>query len=259
MGEEVKSKTYSHSKLWLFENCPEAYKIKYIDKTFPDLPSSIHAFLGDVTHQSLEWLYNEKIAGKEVSCEELIEHFSLDWMNQFSEELRISFGRAEDYFVKGVRFLAGYYQEHFPFEEKTLNVEKQINFDLDDVGEYKIIGYIDRIALKDGVYEVHDYKTNEAMKTQNQVDNDRQLAFYHLGLKQIYGEDIQVKLIWHFLAHGKSIESSRTDEQLEKLRRETLALIKRIESTKEWPACGKKFCDWCSYKRKNFGQMKLGI
>ena len=29
--EKKGMKLYSHSRLWLFENCPEAYKIKYID------------------------------------------------------------------------------------------------------------------------------------------------------------------------------------------------------------------------------------
>jgi hypothetical protein len=35
-------------ELCLYESCPEAYKVKYIDKTFPELPQSIHAFLGSV-------------------------------------------------------------------------------------------------------------------------------------------------------------------------------------------------------------------
>jgi len=48
------AKLYSYSKLWLFENCPEAYKIKYIDKTFPEIPRSVEAFLGGMVHESLE-------------------------------------------------------------------------------------------------------------------------------------------------------------------------------------------------------------
>ena len=58
--EKKKSKIFSHSRLWLYENCPEAYKVKYIDKKFPDLPKSIEAFLGSMVHDSLEWLYTEK-------------------------------------------------------------------------------------------------------------------------------------------------------------------------------------------------------
>lgn len=252
-----KKQVYSHSKLWLFENCPEAYKIKYIDKTFPDLPGNIHAFLGDLTHQSLEWLYNEKLSDRQVSPEQLVEHFTDNWVNQFSQELRIS-GDQEEYFIKGIKFLVNYYQKNFPFSEPTLETEKQITFSLDKEGKYKITGYIDRIVkISEEKYEVHDYKTNAAMKTQEQVDSDRQLAFYHLGLRELFGQDIQVKLVWHFLAHNKSIESSRTQEELEKLKQDTIDLIKKIESTSEWPACGKKFCDWCSYKQANLGQTKL--
>ena len=47
------------------------------------------------------------------------------------------------------------------------------------------------------------------------------------------------------------MESRRKEEELEQLKKETLELIKKIESTTFWPACGKKWCDWCEYKRLN--------
>ena len=54
---EGKEEVYSHSRLWLYENCPEYFKIKYLDKALPDLPVSMALFLGGVVHESLEWLY----------------------------------------------------------------------------------------------------------------------------------------------------------------------------------------------------------
>ena len=104
---------------------------------------------------------------------------------------------------------------------------------------------------KDGTYEIHDYKTNQFMKKKSELDSDRQLGFYHIGLKEIFGKDIKVKLFWHFLSFNQKVSSERTDEQLEKLKIDTLNLIKSIESETKWKACGKKFCDWCEYKRKN--------
>lgn len=255
---------YSHSKLWLYESCPEAYKIKYIDKTFPDLPLHISLFLGSVVHESLEWLYEIINEGKEVGLDELVENFLTLWRAKFNSTIRLN-GEDEEKFVnKGVKFLVDYYQSNFPFAEKTLDIEKKIFFPLDEDGNYFIQGYIDRIVLNEkGEYEVHDYKTNDVMKSQKEVDRDRQLAFYHLGLQAIYGKDIEVKLIWHFLAHNKNVESKRTQEQLEKLKTETLELIKKIENERAWPACGKPWCDWCSYKAKmkwqNEGNHKLDI
>jgi RecB family exonuclease len=112
-----------------------------------------------------------------------------------------------------------------------------------------IMGYIDRLEKhEDGSYEVHDYKTNDRIKSQGGVDKDRQLAFYHLGLQNLFGGDVKVKLTWHFLAHNKKVHSYRTQEQLDKLKEETIKLIEKINSTEEWPACGKPWCDWCAYK-----------
>lgn len=243
-------KRYSHSKLWLYENCPEAYKVKYIDKMFPDLPLSIELFLGDYVHQSLEWLYEQVIDGVVPELDDLIKHFAENWQNNYSFGLRIRKGNGEDYFNKGIKFLVDYYGNHKPFEEKTIDVEKKITFPLDDKGEYEIVGYIDRIVLgEDGTYEIHDYKTSKYMKSQEEADKDRQLAFYHLGLKNIFGQDARAKLIWHFLAFNHAVSSKRDDSQLENLKKETLALIKKIETTTEWPSCGKPWCDWCAYKK----------
>jgi len=107
------------------------------------------------------------------------------------------------------------------------------------------------VLSESGEFEVHDYKTNAMIKRQAEVDKDRQLAFYHLGLKETYGEEIKVKLIWHFLAHNKDVISHRSDEQLEELKESTLKLIKYIEGNDFWPPCGKRWCDWCSWKKNN--------
>jgi putative RecB family exonuclease len=243
-------RVYSNSRLWLFENCPEAFKIKYVDKLYPDIPKSINLFLGSMAHESLEWLYHKVKNSWNVDMDDLIRHFANNWRQQFSHDLVVKNGDADDYFNKGIKFLIDYYKKNHPFSDNTIDIEKRIYFPLDD--ERAIQGFIDRIALnKGGEYEVHDYKTNAMMKKQEEVDADRQLAFYHIGLQKLYGKDVKIKLIWHFLAHNKTIVSRRTQEELDSLKRETLELIKKIESNTEWPACGKGWCDWCEYKRVN--------
>jgi len=248
---EKVEKTYSHSKLWLFESCPEFYKIKYIDRRLPEFPKSVELFLGGVVHEALEWLYKNDERHK-TDLDDLLKFFSICWTEKMSKDVRFRNGSNEEYFNKGIKFLIDYFMRHKPFEENTLFIEKKILFPIDEQKEYYIQGFIDRVVKKDDkTYEVHDYKTNSYIKTKEQVDSDRQLAFYHLGLKEIFGENIDVKLIWHFLAHDKQIYSERTEEQLEALKEETLSLIKKIENNTSWPACGKPWCDWCDYKRKN--------
>jgi len=248
---EKKDEVYSHSRLWLYENCPEYFKIKYIDKALPDLPVSMALFLGGIVHESLEWLYHQT-KNRKIEIDELINYYSEKWVSEYDENLRIPWGTPEEHFNRGIKFLVDYYVKNKPFDENTIAIEKRILFPLDKEEKYKIQGFIDRIDLsEDGTYEVHDYKTNQFMKDKTELNSDRQLGFYHIGLKEIFGEDIKVKLFWHFLSFNQKVSSERTDEQLEKLKEDTLNLIKNIESETEWNPCGKKFCDWCEYKRKN--------
>lgn len=245
------AEVFSHSKLTLFEMCPEAYKIKYIDKTWPDLPRSVELFLGDLVHQSLEWLYHVR-KHREIKVDDLIEHYANNWSINVSEDIRIRQGVIDDYFHKGLRFLINYHKSNFPFQEKTLEIEKEIIFPLDEEGLYKIRGFIDRLdKSSDGTLEIHDYKTNKIAKTQAEADKDRQLALYHLGLQHLHGEKIKAKLIWHFLNDNVKVISERTDEDLEKLRKETLELINKIKTNTEWSQCNKPWCDWCAYKKAN--------
>lgn len=251
--KEREAGVYSHSRLWLYENCPEFYKLKYVDGIELDLPVHSALVLGSVVHEALEWLYHQ-VKNRIVEIDELIEYFGERWkitIERANGSIRFENGDEQNSFNKGVKFLVDYYMRHRPFNQKVLAIERKILFPLDSEGKYKIQGFIDRLDFndKEGVYEVHDYKTNAYPKKQEEVDADRQLALYHLGLKEIYGKEIKVKLIWHFLSHNLDLVSQRSEEELDKLMKDTLALIKQIESETEWSACGKKFCDWCDFKR----------
>jgi|TARA_Y100000310_G_scaffold334040_2_gene412850 hypothetical protein len=252
--EKKKAKVYSHSRLWLYENCPEFYKLKYIDKKTPEMPLSISLLLGKTVHEVLEWLYHQ-IKNHEVELDELIEYFQDKWgehMDEVNRNVKFHNGDEKIHFNRGVKFLVDYYLKHKPFDQNVLAIERKILFPLDQEEMYFIQGYIDRLDLNsDGEYEIHDYKTNAYPKKQKELDKDRQLALYHIGIKKVYGNDIKVKLIWDFLAHNIQMHSARNDEQLEKLKEDTLNLIKKIEGETEWKACKGKWCDWCSYKKEH--------
>jgi len=58
----------------------------------------------------------------------------------------------------------------------------------------------------------------------------------------------EVHLVWHFLAFNKTLTSSRTLEQLEKLKKEIIELINKIESATEFPANPSILCKWCGFR-----------
>ena len=240
---------YSYSRLNTFEQCPLKFKYKYIDK-IPETKITIEAYLGKTVHRTLEWLYSQVKQNKIPTIEEVIIFYSRNWEREYKSTITIIKQELtiEDYFNKGIKFLLDYYTKNKPFKDNTLEVEKRIFIDLGE--NYKLQGFIDRFVynLKSGEYEIHDYKTANNLPPQNRIDNDKQLALYSIGIKELLGKEKKVCLIWHYLAHNKKICSRRTDEQLEQLKKETIALIKKIESTTRFPPYISKLCDWCDYK-----------
>jgi len=243
---------YSHSRLSTFEKCALKYKFRYIDKIIPKIEKSIEAHLGKIVHDTLEWLYLS--VKKEIipSIDEIITYYAEKWQEKYKPDIVIVKNHLteKDYFNKGVEFIINYYQMHQPFDDNTLELEKRIIIDLDKEGKYKIQGFIDRLSynLKTKEYEVHDYKTGNSLPTQKDIDTDRQLALYAIAIKNIFGEDKEICLVWHYLAHDTKICSRRTNQQLEQLKKQTIELIKEIESTTIFPYNKTILCNWCEYQ-----------
>lgn len=241
---------YSHSKLSTFEQCPLKFKYRYIDQIIPEIEKSIEAHLGTAVHDTLEWIYTQVKDNKKVpTLDEVIIYYSEAWKKDFSNKLVIVKKEltAKDYYNKGIRFLIDYYSEHAPFDDGTIELEKEINITIDN---HNITGFIDRLVhnIETGEYEIHDYKTSNTLPSQEKIEEDRQLALYSIAIKEIFGQDKEVCLIWHYLAHNQKICSRRTNDQLEQLKKETLELIQKIESTTEFPPNKSTLCDWCEYK-----------
>ena len=243
---------YSHSKISTFEQCPLKFKFRYVDKIIPEVEKTVEAVLGSSVHSTLEWIYKQVGNNIIPSIEEAIINYSEKWKEQFNDNVQITYKnlKEEDYFNKGVRFILNYYMKHHPFDDNTIAIEERINVTLDVNKEYTLIGYIDRLVynLERDEFEIHDYKTGGSLPPQEKFDNDRQLPLYSLALKEKYGKDKKICFVWHYLAFDKKICSSRTDEQLEQLRKDVLELIKKIEQETEFKPCVSKLCDWCEYK-----------
>ena len=80
------------------------------------------------------------------------------------------------------------------------------------------------------------------------LDQRTQLALYQLGLEQSYEDVHEVDLIWHYLAHNRTIQQRRTPDQLLSLRGATIELIDRIETAVDYPTRVGPLCSWCEYR-----------
>lgn len=240
---------YSHSRLSSYENCPLGFKFAYIDKLKGI--NGIEGFLGNQVHEAIHFIYKMVKSGKMPTLDEVFRFYRDIWGKDYNHEIRIvrKGMHVGDYFKQGLELIKYYYNKHKPFNENIIGMEQKILIDLDGKGDYVLQGFIDKLIhnKKDGTYEIHDYKTSKWLPDQDELDNDRQLALYSIGVKEQYPNNNGIILKWHYLRHDKVVTSARTDEQLEQLKKDVIELIKKIESAEKWPAKKSRLCDWCGF------------
>ncbi|RME30711.1 PD-(D/E)XK nuclease family protein, partial [Candidatus Woesearchaeota archaeon] len=243
--------TYSHSRISSFENCRLQFKFHYIDKVPVEQEDTVETFLGSLVHEALEKLYKDLQFEKRLSLEDLLAWFRREWAKRW-DPARIKVVRAEyseeNYRAMGERYLTDYYRRYAPFTQgRTIGLETQDFLQLDATRKYHV--RIDRfVDAGEGVYEIHDYKTNTRLKTQEELEADRQLAMYALWVHENYPEARRVRLVWHFLAFDKEMVVEKELSALKALKEEVLARIDEMESATTFPPTKSALCDWCAYQ-----------
>ncbi|MEI8364272.1 MAG: PD-(D/E)XK nuclease family protein [archaeon] len=253
------NRPYSHSSMETFKTCPRKFKYNYIEKPEITRLQSIEAFMGTMVHESLEKLYTDSKFSKLNSLDEILLYYNELWEKKYTpktiEIIRKDF-TSDNYRKLGEDYLSAYYETYKPFNQgKTLGLEHKVTikvFDPDTQVSHDLTGVIDRLTLfSEDVIEIHDYKTNMVPKTQEQVDEDKQLALYSIAIKQSFPFVKRVDLVWHFLSVGIELRSQRTDLDLDNLRKEVIKIIKDIEEAKkkdQFPTKPSALCDWCEFR-----------
>lgn len=243
---------YSHSQLSTFEQCPLKFRFRYLDKLPKPTERSVEAFTGALVHETLQKLYEDLKYQKLNPLEDLLAFYRHQWRLNWNSGIQlVREGLGEEHYREyGATCIRNYYHRCLPFNQSiTLSTEMHLVFQLDDAGEYKFQGYIDRLARRaDGVYEIHDYKTSGSLPDQARADSDRQLALYQVGLQAKWCDVESVDLIWHYVGLDATLVSRRSPDQLSDLRQKTIKLIQRIESAEEFPPVRSELCNWCEYR-----------
>ena len=251
MSGDRTAELFSHSRLASFEDCPKKYEYRYVLKIPRDV-ESIEGFVGKRVHEVLERLYIATGKGHVPTLPQVLHRYNA-LFDEHYEARRVRIVKAEntpdDYRANGERSLSNYYRRHYPFDaDQTLGLEEHVVFTLDDAGRYGIQGYVDRISrARDGAIEIHDYKTSRWVPKQTQLDEDRQLAFYQIGIAGKFGAESAVRLVWHYVLRNQTRTSTRTPAQLAALRSATLLLIDRIRATTSFAPRTSTLCGWCEY------------
>jgi len=243
---------FSHSKIDSFEGCKLKFKYRYIDRVKVEIEDTIETYLGLRVHEALEKLYRDLRFERVLSIEVLLEYFNEKWKVNWTDTIKIVNREysSENYRKMGERYIRDYFNRHKPFDKgKVIGLETQDRLPLDTEGKYTYHIRIDRLMdMGKGLYEVHDYKTNNKLPAQDSLEKDRQLAMYSLWVKNHFKDFKKVRLVWHYVAFDKELESFRSDEQLDVLKAEVLNKIKDIEATLEFPPHVSHLCQWCLYQ-----------
>jgi putative RecB family exonuclease len=244
---------YSYSRIESFSQCRLQYKYRYVDRLKTKV-ETIEALMGNRVHEALRDLY-EFVKNKVVKPKEwLLSRYESLWEEKLHDSIKVVKKEltAEDYYQKGRQCLIDYYDEHQPFDRtKIVKLEESMYFTLKRGDEeFTFTGTLDRLDWDDKAkrFEIHDYKTSSSLMSQQEADEDLQLALYQIALTEKWLEAEKAKLVWHFLLFNKQLESTRTRDQLIEAQDKVIDRIKAIETCQDFPPNKTFLCDWCGYQ-----------
>jgi len=221
-------------------SCPLKYKFRHLVRV-PVQPHHSLVF-GRVLHNAIHFLLHKKMAGKEVSEEDLNREYERIWVNEGflsreHEEARKKAGR---------EVLKRFFRREQASGLVPQFLEKSFKWQADRV---RFTGRWDRIdRLKDGAVIV-DFKAT-AVKNQKEADkkasDSLQMDIYALSfLKTMDGPLVETQL--HFLESDLIGHAAKTEKELERARQKITTAEEGIRGSDfpakpDWHTCS--YCDF---------------
>tara|TARA_B100000686_G_scaffold347200_1_gene435397 strand:- start:831 stop:1721 length:891 start_codon:yes stop_codon:yes gene_type:complete len=255
-------KFISSSSAGTFEQCPQKWRFRYIDK-LPDPPGRA-ALLGTYIHAVLERLYQQpsqqrttdkaKEIAREIwgSASEDPDYLALELNDEEEKEFRWDIRRGFD----GVWAIEQYHPEKVKVESTERNVQVQI-------GNVPFKGIIDLVHREDGELVVSDFKSGKKPRShQEEKKKMKQVLLYAAALKEIDKETPKkVRLVFIGDQTNLHYEQTVTDSELEEPIRELHETWKELSTAcanDEFQTRTSALCEWCPYIAKcSNGQEKV--
>lgn len=228
----------SHSSINLYLECPQKWKLKYVDR-LPEKPRSFFSF-GRSVHSALEMFYSVP-APPAPSIDDLLAHYKREWV---SEGYKDDVEEAE-YFAEGERILRGFHARHAP--DFVLPFFAEYRFDLKVEG-VSVTGYVDRIdkAGKDRI-AIIDYKTGKSFG-EERVRTDAQLTMYQMACEELLGMKVESLTFYHLNSLKPVQVAPHSAGQVKDLRSRIVSVAGSIQKGLFDPLPEERKCSWCDFK-----------
>ena len=235
----------SFSKLALYQHCPHAYFLGYVERKRPAFSEA--PYFGSLIHKVLEDLYGH--ARRRAA--------TWSWLRRrFEERLFSSYGfliRSDraDYRGRGLRILKDFWEGHRPAVGHQDLLEKRFRA---PIGGFDFSGIIDRIERRAGRVRIVDYKSGRP----SAVGPDfRQLDFYALAASRSLGREPDL-VAFHYLGDNSVHERAPEAADLaatEDWARDLGAAIARADyAPRPGPECSN--CDYLRHCRHGRGWVR---
>lgn len=231
--KELNKMTFSFSRLHMYEQCPYAFYLKYIEKR--DGESNFYAENGKCMHEVFENLFTDKTSLED--CPRLYnEKFDL-----ICETVRPNI--MENTYMKCIDYLC----EMDGLDKDTyeiIGVEMKLEF---KIGKYKFQGYADlvvrnkktgEVILVDHKQATHFMKKDGVTPLKNQLENfiayKKQMYLYCKGLLEQHGIKVS-KMIWnHFKDGGLLTTIPYIESEMKETEEWAINLIETIKKDKQF-------------------------
>ena len=233
----------SYSQLKLFEQCPKAYKYRYIEKAPPKIKpilimaNSVHAALKDF------FLIPDINQRTKQVLEDLLRKA---WrINPDRKKAFTAMQEEKTWGEKALSMLGNFYNKQ-DIKANPLAVEELYKAQFDS--GIILCGKVDRIDTdQDGSLKIIDYKTGKSPKDGDKfLTSDYQLGMYGILVRKKMFAKIE-KIMYIFLEDNTELSVTPTVEYLDGILEKILEMAKIVTREKVYPPNPGSFCRICDY------------
>jgi putative RecB family exonuclease len=223
----VRLPVLSHSHLSRFAQCPQSFRLHYVDRLPADVAPERH--FGRVVHGALEHTVREHVRQGRAGAldpEAAAAMYRWAWTNS---ELR-----DHALFGEGLALVQRWVAREGAVDAANV-VGIAVPFAL-SVGPVLLSGTIDRAdRIGDDAVRVRDYTTSRLPPCRTDAEESLQLALYDLAARELWPWARRVELSLDLLRHDVVLTVERTPAQREATRRYVLATVAQIERGDDQP------------------------